>query len=146
MKAAFQTWLELRGRLPGVLGCGIRFPDHTSLGRANITATAADKMDQAWHQVAEVMTGLAQHRLAATRSLWTFAEGQVHCALRPDGIVLALIPPASTHAYSPAVIETLIREFMDLGPEGPCPNPQRTPGSAAAAGVLGPETDLNLDP
>ena len=114
MKTTFQKWLEHRGRFPGVLSCGIRFPDHTCCGRTNARATAADQLDQAWHQIAEVMTSLTQHRLTATRSLWTFAEGQVHCALRPDGIVLAIITPASTHAYSPAVIEKLIHEFMEL--------------------------------
>ena len=125
MKAVFQQWLEQRGRLPGVLSCGIRFPDLTCLGHTNARTTAGELLDQAWHQVGEVMTSLAQHRLSATRSLWTFAEGQVHCALRPDGIVLAIVTPADTHGYCPAVIEKLIREFMALPhTQASRPNPE----------------------
>ncbi len=114
MKEAFQNWLNQRGRLPGVLGCAVRFPDRVCLSQDNTRSLPAEKLDEAWNQVAEAATGLNQHRLAATHLLWTFAEGQLHCAIRSDGIVLGLITPVSTDTYDPALIDKVVEEFLQL--------------------------------
>ena len=113
MTDSCQTWIEQRCRLPGILGCGVRLPDRTCFGRSNSKGAPAETLDQAWNQVAEAMTLITQHHLTATRALWTFSDGQVHCAVRADGAVLCLITPPSTHAYSPALIEKIIGEFQE---------------------------------
>lgn len=114
MNDTFRSWLEQRARLPGVLGCGLRLPDRTCLSQSNAAAFTLDKLDAAWQHAADAAASLAQLQLPATRLLWTFAEGQLHCAARPDGTVFCLVTPLGSEGCPPSWIEKVIAEFLAL--------------------------------
>lgn len=116
MKDVFHRWLDQRSGLPGILACGVRFPDRSSFGRSNASEVAPELLDRSWNQVAEAMTALTTQRFTVQRALWTFTDGQLHCAARSDGVVLTIVTPATTSAYNPNVIDKLIAEFLDLRP------------------------------
>lgn len=117
MRDFFQGWLDQRGSLPGVLLCGISLADHTCLGCSSVPDYPVERLDQILTQLVEFSRGLGQHRLTATRLLWTFENAQLHWIVRPDNVSLALFTPADPRSYDSSIIESLLGEFLQMEPQ-----------------------------
>ena len=46
MKEVFQLWLTDNTLLPGVFGCGVRFPDFSCLSQSHTEMLTAERLDQ----------------------------------------------------------------------------------------------------
>ena len=113
MKESFQHWLTENSLVPGVLACGVRFPDRSCLSQSHTELLPNERLDQIWQRLSETVTFLNSQRLAPTQLSWTFSESQIHLALRPDGISLGLIT-APEASESPA-LAALVQRFLQFG-------------------------------
>src|SRR5689334_18127566 len=112
MKESFQRWLTDNTLVPGVFGCGVRFPDYSCLSLSHTEMLAAERLDQVWQRLAETLALLHSQRFAPTQLSWTFEESHIHMAVRADGICLGLITSPEASA-SPAVA-ALIERFQQF--------------------------------
>lgn len=112
MKEAFHQWLASNTLLPGVHACCVRFPDRACLTQVFGEPLTADRLDQTWNTIVEMIPALSAQRLPPTRMVWSFQQGELHFVLRPDGIALGLYTvPQSTESLA---IRQLIAEFLSL--------------------------------
>ncbi len=111
MKEAFQHWLTDNTLIPGVLGCGVRFPDYSCLSQSHVDLLPTERLDLVWQRLAETVAFLDSQHLAPTRVSWAFAGNHIHLALRPDGIHLGLIttPEASESDAIGALVERFLQ-------------------------------------
>jgi hypothetical protein len=114
MNNFYQSWLDQRGRLPGVLACGVCLADQNCLSLSNSEAFPADRVEQLMRQMVDYPRNLAMHRITANRLVWTFENARLHWALRDNGVSLGLFTPADLPEYEAALIEQVIEEFLGL--------------------------------
>jgi len=112
MQDTIETWFSQIPAAPGLLACGLRFPNFHCVNRTYADGFPPETLEATWHQLAEFITSLGQHRLAATRLRWCHGRGQLHFAMRPDGISLGLCLAAGLSGGS---MDGLLDEFQGLG-------------------------------
>lgn len=116
MSAASQDWFAAGTTVPGLLGCGLRLPDATSLSYSFDEMYARAHWDQILNQLAEMMTRLTGQGLAPRRLIWTFEQGQIFLIRRPDGALLALATQPNTEVSEN--VDQLAEQFFSLNPGG----------------------------
>jgi hypothetical protein len=113
MKEFLSQWLS-RARLRGVLACGVRFPDKTSLTQSWSPEFAEPSLDNAWRCASDAFQVLKVNFLPNERVLWVYEKALLHCARREDGICLGIFTAKDLVAVDSAEIERLIAEFRAL--------------------------------
>ena len=113
MKENFQHWLTDNTLVPGVFGCGVRFPDFSCVSQSHTDMLAVERLDQVWQRLAETLALLQSQKLAPTQLTWTFEESHIQMAVRPDGICLGLI--TSPEATASPAVAALIERFQQFG-------------------------------
>jgi len=113
MKESLQRWLTDNTLIPGVIGCGVRFPDRSCLSQSHVDLLPAERLDQIWQRLAETVTLLNSLRLEPAQMSWTFAESHIHLILRPDGIYLGLV--TTPEASESQAIGALAERFLQFG-------------------------------
>jgi hypothetical protein len=113
MKESFQHWLTDNTLVPGVLGCGVRFPDRSSISQSHVDLLPVERLDLVWQRLAETVTTLNSLRLTPTQMSWTFAGSHIHLVLRPDGIHLGLV--TTPEASESQAIGALVERFLQFG-------------------------------
>jgi hypothetical protein len=114
MSRSSQTSFAPGTSVPGLLGCGLRLPDATCVSRSFDEMCPRQRLEDVLHQLAETMTRLAGHGLAARRLIWTFEQGQIFLIPRTDGALLALATQPNTEAAEN--VDQLAEEFFSLMP------------------------------
>ncbi len=114
MRAFFQSWLNQQGAKPGVLLGGVFLPNHTCLGCSGSADFPEEKVEEVMRHLQEYSASLLQHRLGATRMLWTFEKAQLHWTARADKVSLVLLTTTNTTICEPSEIEAVLGEFLAL--------------------------------
>ena len=83
---------------PGALGCGVRLPDRTSHVCSLHPDCTKEALEKTLNHLANATTLLAGHELAAQRLAWTFSNGRIFVAIRPDGAIFSLVTQADANA------------------------------------------------
>jgi hypothetical protein len=122
MNESFSQWLSQRTHQRGVLACGIRFPDKTSLSQSWSPEFAASSLDNAWRCAGDAFQVLKVNFFPNERARWVYERALLHCARRDDGIWLGIFTEKDQAAIDAAEIEQLIAEFCALraGASGSC--------------------------
>ena len=114
MKEVIQTWLADRPRLPGVLACGVRFPDKSSLTETYQKDYPVPNLENVWRCVGDVFQVLSAHRMAPTSIRWVYENTILYSTRRPDGIELSLLTLPSPADVDAGNLERLLQTFRTL--------------------------------
>ena len=119
MKEFLSQWLNRRARLRGVLACGVRFPDKTSLTQSWSPEFAGPSLDNALRCASDAFQVLKLNFFPNERVRWVYEKALLHCARREDGICLGIFTAKDPGAVDAAEIERLIAEFRALRANAP---------------------------
>ena len=116
MKESLSQWLSRRARLRGVLACGVRFPDKTSLTQSWSPDFTTRSLDNAWRCASDAFQVLRVNFFPDERVRWVYEKALLLCARREDGICLGIFTAKDPGAVDAAEIERLLAEFRALRP------------------------------
>lgn len=119
MKDFLNQWLGRHARLRGVLACGVRFPDRTSLTQSWSPEFPEPSLDNAWRCASDAFQVLKVNFFPNERVRWVYEKAYLHCARRDDGICLGIFIAKDREAVDAVEIERLIAEFRVLRPGAP---------------------------
>jgi hypothetical protein len=119
MKEFISQWLSRRARLPGVLACGVRFPDKTTLSQSWSPEFTGPSLDNALRCASDAFQVLKANVFPNERVSWVYEKVLLHCACREDEICLGIFTANDPGAVDAAEIERLIAEFRALRANAP---------------------------
>jgi len=112
MNNIISQWFASCALAPGILGCGVRLPDGTCVSQSFSDNCPRELLDQALQNLGDSLSAISIHGLAPRWLTWTFEQGQLRVAGRPDGLLLGLaIQPNSPAAEN---LDLLTEEFLAL--------------------------------
>jgi len=119
MKESLSQWLSRRTQLRGVLACGVRFPDKTSLTQSWSPEFEAAPLENAWRCASDAFQVLRSNSFPNERVRWIYEKALLHCARREDGTCLGIFTAKDRGSVDAAEIERLIAEFCALHADAP---------------------------
>ena len=112
MNNLINQWFASCALAPGILGCGVRMPDGSCVSQSFHDGCPNERLDQALHSLGDSFRSFSVYGLAPRWVTWTFEQGQLRVAQRPDGLLLGLaIQPNSPAAEN---LDLLTEEFLAL--------------------------------
>ena len=111
MKELLQQWVAQRARLPGVLACGLRFPDKTSFTQSWSDDFPAQNLDHAWRCASDAFQVLKISVFPSEYVRWVYEKAYLYCARRDDGICLGVFMAKDPKVSDPVAVERLLVEF-----------------------------------
>lgn len=114
MKETINLWLSKNARLPGVLACGVRYPDRTAFTQTWSSQLVVAALENAWRCAADAFQVLQLNRLTGEWVRWVYDQAYLYCTRRPDGIFLGLITSKDPLSFDPVEIQRLLAEFRTL--------------------------------
>lgn len=111
MKQTVENWFHQLPATAGLLACGVRFPDCQCLSRSQSPDLPLSRLEAAWHHLAETLVAIRQHRIFPMRLRWRYERGDLHFAIRNDGILLGLF---ATEELATEFIAGIVEEFLQL--------------------------------
>jgi hypothetical protein len=112
MSEAVEIWLQKASVIPGVLACGVRGTDHSVVANSCDDTLPVSQVQSALREILDVVQTMRDHRIGTDRLRWTFEKGRIHCTMRPDGALAAMVVMAELD-MSPE-IESLLLEFASV--------------------------------
>ena len=96
MNDSLSQWLAGCALMPGVRGCGVRFPNCVCQSYSFNEDCSRELVDEMLNSLAETLTRFP-HREPAPRWLtWTFSDGKLRLVIRPDGVLLGFASALDT--------------------------------------------------
>lgn len=114
MKEVLQQWVDRSTRLPGVLACGLRFPDKTSFTRSWSTEFPVHNLDRAWRCASDAYQVLKLNFPPNDYVRWVYENALLYSTRREDGVCLGIFTVRDAQACDPAEMERLLAEFRTL--------------------------------
>lgn len=112
MSELINRWFSRTNRVPGMLACGLRYPDGSTFSRtweAHLTETLLNELWTRLQPIGEVAETEAPESLR-----WTFEKNTVVAAARANGpTFFVLLARKSGEAEDPG-LERLLHEFRAL--------------------------------
>jgi len=112
MNSEFNSWLKENTAFPGVLACGLRYPDKTTFSHSYAAEFATDKLEPAWRTAVEAFQTSKQSKQSFSRLRWVFDKALFHCAVRGDGVCLGIFTSKGTQEPSAESVDRLFAEFQ----------------------------------
>ena len=91
MREKLDAWLKAAAATQGVMAAGVRLSARVCLSRSANDRFPMDRLNMACQLAAEITSLLGSQQPPPTRLLWRFREGELHYAVRPDGIAAGLL-------------------------------------------------------
>ena len=117
MKESLSQWLSRRTQVRGVLACGVRFPDKTSLTQSWSPEFEPAPLENAWRCASDAFQVLRGSSFPNERVRWIYENAVLYCARREDGTCLGIFAAREKGAVDAAEIEQLVAEFCALRPD-----------------------------
>jgi hypothetical protein len=115
MNETVNRWLEEMAPVAGVLACGVRHPDQTSVTRSWSAHYSEAALENAWRCVADAFQVLKLNRLPGERMRWVYAQALLYCERRKDGVCFAFFTARDPQEVDLPGVVRLIEEFHALG-------------------------------
>jgi len=119
MKEPLEQWVNRRARLPGVLACGLRLPDKTSLTQSWSPDFPAKALDNAWRCVSDAFQVIKINFFPNDHVRWVYENAFLYCTRRDDGACLGVFTGKDPRTFDATEIERLLVEFRALDHEIP---------------------------
>jgi hypothetical protein len=114
MKEEIRQWFEQSAPFAGILACGLRHPDRTTVTKSWSELFSDLAIENALRCLADFFQVLPLNRLPQGRVRWVYEEALLHCERRADGICLGLFTTREESAYDAAGVERVFAEFQAL--------------------------------
>jgi hypothetical protein len=112
MNDTLNQWFASRTSEPGLLSFGVRLPDGNCASQSFSNDYPCDQFDETLRSLAETLPLFSQNGFVPRWLTWTFEQGQMRVALRPDGLLLCLaIQPNSPAAQN---LDSFTQDFLAL--------------------------------
>jgi hypothetical protein len=112
MNATLKQWLDRCALTPGTFGCGVRLPDGSCVSHNFNDLGPQAAFDETMRHLDDSLPSLFAHGLSPRWLTWTFEQGQLRVALRPDGLLLTLgVQPNSPAAKN---LDLFTEDFLAL--------------------------------
>jgi hypothetical protein len=115
MKETLRQWLEELPAVQGVLACGLRFPDRSSVNRSWSSDFQAGTLDNLWRCVGDTFDVARLHQLPDRRLRWVFSRLALHCEKRADGVVLGLVTERELRSDEASTLAQMMADFHLVG-------------------------------
>lgn len=112
MSELINRWFSRTARLPGMLACGLRYPNGTVFSRTWELHLPEELLRQIWERLVPIAQFAAADSAETQR--WTFDKSIVTAAVRPDGSTLFLLLSNKGGELDAASVERLLNEFRAL--------------------------------
>src|SRR5205823_15034473 len=117
MKAILQHWLAERTQIMGVLACGIRFPDKTSLTQSWSKEFPPQALENAWRCVSDTFQVLKINFFPNEQIRWVYENAFLYCVRRNDGLCLAMFTSRDPQICDQPFIEKPIDALRSISHE-----------------------------
>ena len=112
MKDEINLWLSQQARIPGVLACGIRYPDRSNFTQQWTEGIAPDWMEKSLACMSDVWRLLRLNGVTGRWLRWGYPDSWFYSALRADGTLLALITARAEASTDPEEVTALLEAFL----------------------------------
>jgi hypothetical protein len=114
MSDSLIQWLHQRSRAPGVLACGLRFPDKTTASCSYSPSFPTECLDRTWRYVGDMFEVASLHGFAHQRARWLYERAGLNCVLRPDRVFFGAFIGLDLKPEEAEVVAELFAEFQRL--------------------------------
>lgn len=116
MHEEIQSWLADTIKVPGVLACGIRFPDRKTYTRNQSAQFEPVALENACRCLADAFQVIHSNHFAVERLRWVFGGYFVHAVMREDGICISLVTRREDTNLAPDTVSQVLEQFKTLKP------------------------------
>lgn len=112
MSELINRWFSRTGRVPGMLACGLRYPDGNTFSRSWEVPLTEPLLNELWtrlHPITEVAGADAPESLR-----WTFDKNVVVGAARANGPTFFVLLARKSGEAEDAGLDRLLNEFRAL--------------------------------
>ena len=119
MKEQIQQWFEQSAPFEGILACGVRHPDRTTVTKSWADGFADLAVENALRCVTDLFQVLPLNRVPQGRVRWVYENVLLHCERRSDGICLGVFTAREAARCDAAGLERVFAEFQSLAKGSP---------------------------
>jgi hypothetical protein len=113
-KASIAEWLRAAPTVRGMLVRGIRFPDQSFVSDVDPGDFPAAGLEQAWRLVGDTFQVLSAQQFPPSRLSWVYERMVLHCAQRPDGVILGIFLSRKNVETDSVGLNRLLADFQSL--------------------------------
>jgi hypothetical protein len=112
MSDPLKQWLAGCALVPGMIGCGIRFPNRECRSYSFTESFSRESIDQMLNSLAGTLNQFSDRNPPPRLLTWTFSKGHVRLIVRPDGVLFG----CATASDSPNAdnLKQVSEEFLTL--------------------------------
>lgn len=116
MRDLVNQWFEQSAPFQGILACGVRHPDRTTVCKTWADGYTEAGVENALRCVTDVCQVMQVNRVPVGRHRWVFEQALFHCERRPDGTCLGVFTPRETREIDAEGLHRFFSEFQAIGP------------------------------
>ena len=116
MKSTSQQWLKSQASPPGTLACGLRRPDGQFVCHSVDDKCPVDRMEMVLSMFESLHKSVVPDARTPRWTTWSFEQGHIRFAPRPDGWLLGLVVRSGSEAFR--TMDPTCTEFLAVALEG----------------------------
>ena len=114
MKELVNQWFEQSAPFEGILACGIRFPDQTSLSKTWADGFEESAVENALRCVGDGFQVAQLNRITPIRLRWVYSSAFLYCERRQDGTILGAFTMKNLESLDLDGLERFFAEFQSI--------------------------------
>lgn len=114
MKEQINQWFEQSAPFEGILACGLRFPDQSSISKSWADGFHDSAIENALRCVSDGFQVAQFNRIVPARLRWVYAGAFLYCERRQDGTILGVFTSRSLDSIDLEGLERFFGEFKTV--------------------------------
>lgn len=114
MKELVNQWFEQSAPFEGILACGLRFPDQTSVSKTWADGFEGGAVENALRCVVDGFQVVQLNRINPSRLRWVYSAALLYCERRQDGTCLGVFTAKDVESVDLNALERLFGEFQTV--------------------------------
>ena len=114
MKELINQWFEQSTPFEGILACGIRFVDQSSVCKTWTDGFEENAVGNALRCVVDGYQAAQSNRIVPNRLRWVYAGALLYCERRQDGACLGVFTARNAEAVDMEGLERFFSEFQSV--------------------------------
>jgi len=118
MKELVNQWFEQTAPFQGIVACGVRHADRTSVSKTWTDGYAEMDVENAVRCAADLYQVMLVNKIPMGRARWVYRGALFHCERRADGSCLGVFTPRDPAAVDLGGLERFFSEFQAIANTG----------------------------
>lgn len=114
MKELINQWFEQSAPFQGIMACGVRHPDQSSVSKVWADGFTEMSVENALRCVVDMFQVLHLNRIPPGRLRWVYQGAFLHCERRADGSCLGVFIPKDAERVDLVGLDRFFGEFQAL--------------------------------